>query len=163
MKSSDRHLGGGLYIAAAILNSSRRNLGLDVAHVVNRTIDAFKNYLNVPDNLNVRIASCPRSYSGRYIHAFRTIELSYKLNWRQVMEVLAHEMVHAEQYHEGRLSHTFQRGKFLWLWHDKTYKNHRNYTAYREQPWEQEAFDRQTMLTEWVINDLDEQHRVQHV
>jgi hypothetical protein len=59
MKSSDRHLGGGLYIAAAVLNGRRRNLGLDVAHVVNRTIDTFKKYLNVPDNLNIRIASCP--------------------------------------------------------------------------------------------------------
>ena len=158
MKTSDRHLGGGLYIAAAILNSSRRNSGLDVAHVVNRTIDAFKNYLNVPDQLKVRIASCPGSFSGRYIHALRTVELSYKLNWRQTMEVLAHEMVHAEQYHEGRLSHTFQQGKFLWLWHGKTFRNRRVYAAYREQPWEQEAFDRQTMIADWVMADLNEQY-----
>ena len=158
MKSSDRHLGGGLYIAAAVLNSTRRNLGLDVAHVVNRTIDTFKTYLNVPDNLRVRIASCPSGYSGRYIHALRTVELSYKLNWRQAMEVLAHEMVHAEQYHEGRLSHTFQRGKFHWLWHGQAYRNRRVYAAYRQQPWEQEAFDRQTIITEWVMADLDEQY-----
>lgn len=161
MLKSDRHVGGGIYIAAAILNSTRRALGLDVAHVVNRTIDAFKRYLNVPEGMSVRIASLPRGCSGRYISTRKTVEISYKLNWRQAMEVLAHEMVHAEQYHEGRLGHTFHHG-FKWLWNGSMYRNRTTYASYRQQPWEQEAFDRQGQITEWVMADLDEQYGESH-
>lgn len=161
MMKSDKHVGGGIFMAAAILYSARRNRGLDVAHVVNRTIDAFKRYLNVPEDMKVRIATLPKGCSGRYVSNRRTVEISYKLNWRQAMEVLAHEMVHAEQYHEGRLDHTFHHG-FKWLWHGKIYSNRTSYAAYREQPWEQEAFDRQGPITDWVIADLDEQYGEKH-
>ncbi len=154
---TDKHIGGGIYLAQSVLAGRKRNKALDVATVVNRTIDAFKHYLNVPSNLVVRITSFKGGMLGVYRSRTSTVELSYNLPWRKAMEILAHEMVHAEQFHEKRLEVDLVKGKWYYFWNGvKSNNRGTTFAAYRNQPWEQEAYDRQEMLTDWVCQDMEE-------
>lgn len=155
---SDKHIGGGIYIAAScLLNKRYRNKSLEVATVVNRSIDQFRKYLNFPKNINVRIAPIKGSVNGRYNNGDKTVELDCTLPWDKALEVFAHELVHAEQYYEGRLKHQYVRGKgFIHSWNgNRNTSKGTTYRAYRNQPWEQEAWSRQAELAEKVCCDLE--------
>ena len=74
-----------------------------------------------------------------------------------LLNCIAHELVHAEQYYENRLDFTYVRGKgFLHMWNgDEINNKGTTYRAYRNQPWEIEAFSRQASLAEKVSDALD--------
>ena len=75
------------------------------------------------------------------------------------MEVIAHELVHAEQYHTGKLKKKYNRGKgWLHHWNGTPGKKGTTYKAYRDQPWEQEAWNRQMYLAETVCRILEEKY-----
>ena len=155
---SDRHIGGGIYLSAScLLNKRYRNKSLEVARVVNRSIDQFRKYLNFPKDVKVRIAPIKGSVNGRYNNLLKTVELDCTLDWAKALEVFAHELVHAEQYYQGRLKNTYVRGKgFIYSWNGSSSSNKgTTYRAYRNQPWEQEAWARQAELAEKVCQDLE--------
>lgn len=157
MALTDIRISDEIVISHQCMHSSKRNRALDTALLVNRTLNALKRYINTPPGMKVRIASL--GPWGKYENSTKTIHLSYKLPWRSALEVLAHEMVHAEQFLENRLSLGFRRGKAYFKWEGKWCGNRgTTYQSYRAQPWEQEAFDRQCMLADWVCDDLDEQY-----
>ena len=155
---TDKHIGGGIYLAAScLLNKRYRNQSLEVARVVNRSIHQFRKYLNFPKDVKIRIAPIKGSVNGRYNNNDKTVELDCKLKWDKALEVFAHELVHAEQYHEGRLKKQFIRGKgFIHSWNgSKNHSKGTTYRAYRNQPWEIEAWSRQAELAEKVCSDLE--------
>ena len=54
-----------------------------------------------------------------------------------------HELVHAEQFHQGRLK--LKSG--MYHWNDEPHKvGNDTYAKYRARPWEAEAFERQADL-----------------
>jgi hypothetical protein len=65
-------------------------------------------------------------------------------------------MVHAEQYHQGRLKNEYISGKgWVHEWNSELNTNKgTTYRAYRNQPWEVEAFDRQEGLAKIVAAEL---------
>ena len=66
----------------------------------------------------------------------------------QLIETVAHEMVHVWQMATGRLKDKFRGGyKQLWKCKDGKYRNYRN-TAYDRQPWETQAYDLERKLAE---------------
>lgn len=70
---------------------------------------------------------------------------------KSVVETIAHELVHAEQYNMGRLTNGMHAYR---LWNGTPYQPPRNYNEYRNLPWEKEAFDRQTELAEKALKGL---------
>jgi hypothetical protein len=155
---SDKHIGGGIYLSASsLLNKRYCNKSLEVARVVNRSIDQFRKYLNFPQDVRVRIAPIKGSVNGRYNSNCKVVELDCKLPWDKALEVFAHELVHAEQYYEGRLIKKFEaRHGWIHSWNGaKSFNRGSTYRAYRNQPWEQEAWDRQAGLAEKVCSDLE--------
>lgn len=155
--SSDKHLGGNIYLAAScLINRKYRDKALDVAVVVNRSIDAFRKYLDFPKDIEVRIAPLKGKINGRYCSA-KVLELDCRLPWDKALEVLAHELVHAEQYKQGRLENVYTRGRgWTHRWNgEKNLNKGSTYRAYRNQPWEQEAWGRQAELAEKVCTDLE--------
>lgn len=68
------------------------------------------------------------------------------------METIAHELVHAEQFNQGRLETTIMADKNFNLVHTKKWEGvawkskGATYNSYRNLPWEKEAFDRQAQL-----------------
>jgi hypothetical protein len=158
VKISDKHIGGGIYIAAsALLNKRYRDKALTIATLVNRSVYQFRKYLNFPEGITIRIAPIKGTVNGRYYNGDNTVLLDCKLDWARALEVFAHELVHAEQYHTGRLKHTYVKGKGLVHSWNGTANTNRGttYKAYRNQPWEQEAWSRQAELAEKVCSDLE--------
>lgn len=156
--SSDKHIGGNIYLSAgALLNKNYRSSALTVATLVNRSIDQFRKYLDFPKNINIRIAPIKGTTNGRYNDSLKTIEIDCRLPWNKALEVLAHELVHAEQYKQGRLSHVYVSGKgFVHSWNgSRNHSRGTTYRAYRNQPWEIEAWGRQAELAEKVCKDLE--------
>lgn len=154
---TDKHIGGGIYLAAScLLNKRYRDKALEVATVVNRSIDQFRKYLDFPKDIIVRIAPIKGSVNGRY-YDDGMVELDCRLSWANALEVFAHELVHAEQYKQKRLQKIFVMGQgWAHKWNgSKSLNKGTTYKAYRNQPWEQEAWSRQAELAEKVCQDLE--------
>jgi hypothetical protein len=69
----------------------------------------------------------------------------------EVIAALMHELVHAEQFKQGRLELT--RTTMKWMG-SPVVQETRNYEKYRAQPWEAEAFMREKLLCEAVAREL---------
>lgn len=158
VRKTDRHIGGGIYLGASCLFNRRyRNKALDVAKTVNRSINLFRQYLDIPPDIFIRIAPIKGAANGRYCHSTRMVEIDCTLRQDTALEVLAHELVHAEQYHTGRLKQHFE-STLGWLhsWNgDKIFNKGTTYQAYINQPWEKEAFGREKELAKKVKMDMD--------
>lgn len=155
---TDKHIGGGIYLSASsLLNKRYRNKALEVATVVNRSIHQFRKYLDFPKDIQIRIAPIKGTTNGRYYDGSKMVELDCTLPWDKALEVFAHELVHAEQYKQGRLKQEFVSGKgFVHSWNGSLNTNRGStYRAYRNQPWEIEAWSRQAELAEKVCQDLE--------
>lgn len=154
---TDKHIGGNIYLSAsALLNKRYKNRTLTIATLVNRSIDQFRKYLNFPDDVKVRIAPIKGNVNGRYHNQSRTVEIDCKLAWDRALEVFAHELVHAEQYFEKRLIKKYEsRRGWVHYWNGERGNRGTTYRAYRNQPWEQEAWGRQAELAEKVCSDLE--------
>ena len=153
---TDKHIGGGIYLSASsYLNKRNLNGTLTVATVVNRSIDIFRKHLDFSKDVKVRITPLRGRDNGRCSDR-GIIELDCKLGWAKALEVLAHELVHAEQYHQGRLKHKMCRGRWMHHWMGSSaFSKGTTYQAYRKQPWEIEAWGRQAELAEKVCVELE--------
>lgn len=158
IRQSDKHIGRNIYLSASsLLNPRYRKKALEVATLVNRSIDQFRKYLDFPKDIRVRIAPIKSTANGRYNCDSKTVEIRCTLQWSKALEVFAHELVHAEQYHQKRLKQNYVNGcGWVHSWNgDKVHNKGTTYKAYRNQPWEQEAWGRQAKLAEQVCSDLE--------
>lgn len=157
---TDRHIGGNIYLSASsLLNPRYRNRALVVASMVNRSIDVFRKYLDFPEDIKIRIAPIKGKNNGT-CHQNGVIVLRCTLAWDLALEVFAHELVHAEQYKQGRLKTNWVYGKgYVTSWNgDRVNNKGTTYKSYREQPWEQEAWGRQYELAEKVHQELEQMY-----
>ena len=77
-----------------------------------------------------------------------TIEVDANISTREILEVLAHEMVHVKQFATGELFQYFTgKHKDLMRWHGQIISND---VDYWDQPWEIEAYGMQLgLITRW--------------
>ena len=138
-------------------NPRSRDLAIKAALLIERSLPHFRQLLDLPDTLEIRIAGIKGRAHGRY-HASETrVEIDNNIIGRHtsMLEVVAHELVHAEQYHQKRLQNRLRVGKWIHLWNGEVDTNRGStYAAYRKQPWEVEAFSRQQELAAKVIEAM---------
>lgn len=157
IRQTDRAIGGGIYLAGTcLINKQYRNKALDVAKMVNRSVDLFRKHLDFPKDLLIRIAPIKGTANGRY-YDNGLVEIDCRLSPIKALEVFAHELVHAEQYKQGRLRKIFVMGKgWAHKWHGSlSYNKGTTYQAYLNQPWEKEAFGRERELAMKIYNEMD--------
>ena len=150
---TDRAVAPGVDMAlSAIYNKRLADKAQVVRYVVEKAMPCLRKLLDLPENVSVRIAPIKaKRTNGRYFNSEKYCEIDCRLNWDQALEVLCHEMVHAEQYHTGRLSITYNRSGMVHRWNGSIDENKGStYKSYREQPWEIEAFSRQRELADKV-------------
>jgi hypothetical protein len=160
MKSTDKLVAPGLVMSlSAIYNKKLQKQAREVAVVVNKAMPVLKTLLSLPDDVTVRVAPIKaRATNGRYFNGPRVAEIDCRLDWAKALEVLCHEMVHAEQYHTGRLEKTWARTGWTHKWNGSiSFNKGTTYKAYRDQPWELEAWSRQAELAEQVCTILENQ------
>jgi hypothetical protein len=107
-------------------------------------LPAFRTLLDLPDDVLFRIARIKGKYGGLYMSTTKTVVIDPLYKYESFLNTLAHELVHAEQYYQGRLEAVFDKKKG-WLHHWKGEINAskgKTYNSYRNLPWEKEAFDR---------------------
>jgi hypothetical protein len=68
--------------------------------------------------------------------------LDSKMPMSEIVETIAHEMIHVKQYATGRLRFEAWRGKSVAYWNGKRQPHH----EYLDMPWERHAFREQKLL-----------------
>lgn len=117
-----------------------------------KAVEILSRVLDVPEDFKVRICNIKsRNTNGRYYGHLGVAEVEPRFHVKDMISTLAHEMVHAEQYHQGRLAFD----GYAKVWKGEVSKNKGStYARYRAQPWEVEAFGRQAELAEIVCKEL---------
>lgn len=159
--NTDRNVGDGIYRSLATLYNKQLVRSADaVTLMIRRAVPVFREIMNFDENVKFRVAPIKGKYSGRYSYNEKLVELDCRQPWDKALEVLAHELVHAEQYHECRLGAKWDdRQGWIYSWYgEPSYNRGTTYKAYRNQPWEQEAFARQAELAERVCSILEKKY-----
>lgn len=163
LRNSDKHIGKNIYLASSVLYSKNvkvKERAFDILTIINRGLPEFRKVLKLPKIINFRVAPIKGSTNGRYNCDQKLVELDCRLEWAVALEVLAHELVHCEQYYTGKLKRTYVNKKgwvHSWYGEVNTSKGS-TYKAYRNQPWEKEAFERQATLAETVCVNLEKKY-----
>lgn len=123
---------------------------LEIAQYIKSTIQIYRQLMDLPSDLKFRIAPIKsRRKNGQYVSRMKTVEIDPRCDG-DFREVIAHELVHAEQFHKGTL---VWNQAYVWkgVVH---YSKGTTYASYRKLPWEKEAFDRQQGLVKHVAFKL---------
>ena len=148
-----------IYVSRQLVyGKTKRPSNVDCAKVViQKTVPLFSKLLDVPKDLVFRLSRCKGRFTGKYNHEERTVWINPNYAWDRILETLAHELVHAEQYHQKRLASVFlDRKGWMYQWNGEVNTNKGStYNSYRNQPWEQEAFGRQKELADRVCDMLE--------
>lgn len=159
VRETDICVGNRIFVAASAINNKRWNANTClILTMINRSIDELRKHLIFSPKIAFRVAPIKqRSVSGRCCNEGQLIEIDCRSSWDKALVTLAHELVHAEQFHEGRLKLAYDNNNRCFLqWKDYNRKNRgTTYKAYRNQPWEVEAWERQNDIAEKVCSALE--------
>lgn len=154
IKLTDKEVKRNVYLSAsAFYNVKFAEDSKKMARMINNTLPLFRKVLNLPTGLKFRVAPLKaRNRLGSYNNDLKLVNLSSRMTGRQALVVLAHELIHAEQYHTGKLKMKFDKNKgWVHYWLGDRGSKGTTYSAYRQQPWEIEAYDRQEFVANEVI------------
>jgi hypothetical protein len=134
---------------------NHRDTAVVLIGLVKKALPEFRKLLDI-GNVSIRIAPIKGRFDGRFWSTSNWIELDSRLEWDRALETMAHELVHAEQYHTGKMALKKVKGRWLRSWNGEYMKGKASsYEAYRKLPWEIEAYDRQAGLAEAVCSALE--------
>jgi hypothetical protein len=133
-------------------NQFAREIGQNNLKIAKLAYPILKEKLELPDTVWIRVCGIksPR-WDGRYWSSNKIAEVDYRLASRQFLEVLCHELVHAEQYQIGKLNWIVKGSRSLNCWNGEVVTG-----EYRSLPWEKEAFERQVILANQVMVESEE-------
>lgn len=118
--------------------------------------DLYRELLNFPKDVTITIKPM-KKFAGLYYEDKKEVDISFRFNPSiPYLEILAHELVHAEQHHTSKIHPVWLKEKRAWAyrWGGKLWDNNiTDYQHYINQPWEIEAFTRQSelALTVWEV------------
>ena len=163
VKKSDKAMGRMVYVASSLYNSPyykgrRKEHFSDAADKLADIVDHARRLLDLPKILKVRVANMLKSDAvGCYYWSYNTIQLASDLMCqpKNLCTVMVHELIHAEQHFTGRLTVVESTSEHIWndgvnvqcirKWAPS------DYTAYRNLPWEKEAYDRQDAIVDEIF------------
>ena len=122
-------------------------------------LDKIKKHINIPEN-NIHVLFRPiRSFFGRTAcfqykgEKHFELELDVRQPLKDFFDTILHELVHVEQYFEGRLKET--RNPNYSKWHGvKMYSNISDLKKYYKLPWENEAYRRAEKLKKIIFTNF---------
>lgn len=158
IQHSDRKISTHVWVSyAAYYKSPAQRARIDSqAALIERAMPVFYELLHIPRYVSIRIAGLKaRTLRGKYVHTEKTAELSHKLANDRLLTTLAHELIHAEQYNTGKLKNEWSDCGWVHSWEGDINTNKgTTYQAYRNQPWEIEAFGREQIVADVVRQRL---------
>lgn len=118
-----------------------------------KRVDRFYDHLNLPSGLKIhfRPISPIQNLHGRYLYEKKRAEIEFRQYSRKSISLtICHELIHAEQYFEGRL----YSDHLNFYWKGKKWMNQKKISTlsdYYSQPWEAEAVKREQNLYKKVF------------
>ena len=126
----------------------------ELAELAVKAFDEFKKLLSFPDDIKIILKTFKRDAKrGCYYSGHRIAVINPRNRTKRgFLETMAHELVHAEQYHTGRMK---DRNKTCREWDGQIMKSsEKNYQTYLNLPWEIDARSRQGLLAVQVMKNL---------
>lgn len=140
--------------AGTYYDKAIQNKVIQIAEDLPAALEEFHKLLNFYPDVTIRIAKTKAKYNhGSYYPLSKTVVIDPRFPAARVLETLAHELVHAEQYYEGRLEMKVDDRRRRWVayWQGQPLSNKgTTYKKYLELPHEAEAFSRQKELADTV-------------
>lgn len=130
-----------------------------VAELFYMAVKCAHKIMKLPSDLRVDLRPLPRkSLNGYYTHRLKKVVVDpRKGDLKTLLQTLAHELVHAEQFNDGRFA--IAGRSYQWCGRDVKLES-RNYLKYIAQPWEAEAFKRQNGIAEELITMIAEDMKI---
>lgn len=111
----------------------------EVVGILHRLHKAFADNFDFRRDVNVHIRPIRGSVHGKAYNEQNKIEIDPRYEIERIVETIAHELTHSEQYKQGRLK-AGPRG--FREWNSKLVKIPQTFKDYENSPWEVEARDR---------------------
>ena len=144
--------------------SKKRTGGLKIlyanAGLLSTALTEFRKLLNFDQDVKVELDTLKgKNWYGCYDDNTRTACVRYSKSFRTMLLSLAHELVHAEQFRTGKLYFKSTGTRYVPYWCGKRNNSKDVANYYYDEPWEQEARNRQISLsTNVYINLFDHIH-----
>jgi hypothetical protein len=156
IKKSDVKIAKNVYLSAQLRGNGSANI---LAQYVIDALPIFRQFLNFSEDVTIRIANFKAQGTfGQYWSGQKLVVVRPSKDVLRFFSSLAHELVHAEQYHEGRLQVLRTINGYVRHYKEKNDDNEqvvkskgKTYNAYRNLPWEVEAFSRQDEIARAVM------------
>lgn len=139
---------------ATYYNKKNYNRLKYMLQLLEKAMPILSTELSLPQDMTIRICNIrSKNTGGQYFGYCKLLELN--VDCSDPLLFLCHELVHAEQYHTGKLT---QGG--MWFseqrWQGKIYEQPKNYSfnQYMNFPWEKEAYARETDLKKLVLRRM---------
>ena len=106
----------------------------------------FKDHFDFDDDTEFHVRPVRGNTSGWYRSKSKRIEIDPRYSFLKVLNIIAHELVHAEQYKQERLVQGVYRHESIW--NGKVHKRGTTHKQYLNRPWEIEARQRAAQFVE---------------
>lgn len=152
INKTDKLVSKNIWMAQSVVSNDNAVL---IAKLIKATLPQFRKLLNFSRDVKFRVGPIKRaSTTGRYWSQSKIVEIDSRVTPEDALMALAHELVHAEQYHEKRLINKWKkRHGWVCYWNGQLNTSKGStYNSYMSQPWEVEAYGRQASIVNAVHN-----------
>lgn len=158
MEYSDIYLGNSIYVSARVKQDSFfYHKAKCLSEMIKLSLPFLREHIEFPDHVAFRLATIKGRTLGYYNNFKGFVVIDVKSSFEKTLKIIAHELVHAEQYYQGRLSNQVEFSSPKYVWNGQVYnpvKSSANYKKYRNLPWEVEAFQRQETIAASVHQQI---------
>lgn len=104
--------------------------------LIRHYLEAFKQTFDFEPNVAIHIRPIKGTTLGRAFQTKPLIEIDPRYKFKDIVETIAHELVHSEQYNQKRLKHLENNRT---IWNNQTLNRGTTFKQYWNSPWEVEA------------------------
>lgn len=137
------------------LHNNKYDSLLNTANLLEKALVHYHTLVDFGQDVNIALCGMNSLIDGIYDPNTKYVEVNYRYTGYSLLSVVSHELVHAEQYHQGRLITTrYKNGyKYMWEGRESFIEDGSYHTV--EWPWEREANDRQDGLSLVICDELN--------
>lgn len=159
LKDTDRRLTDGVFTSLQVYYRVKDRKRLHAkALLLSRALKIFHEVLELHPTTKVRIANIKKRLTrGLYCSDGHVATIEDRIFFKDMLETMAHEMVHGEQFNTGKLKFEWKNRDWVAMWMGTEGELSKTYRSYLDQPWEKEAFERQQALAAYAYVKLIEQ------
>ena len=166
MKDTEKHMTDTFKIADSIMYGRYGHMkakSIEVAKLFKMATKHARKIMDLPETLGLEVRPIRGNVTGYYKNASRIIGVDPRdRTLGAILSTIMHELVHAEQYHTGRLA--IKQGVHTWnneMGDQVTaIVSSSSYKKYRAFPWEVEAYSRQEDLAARITAMIKEEENV---